>query len=90
MTNGMGLDGAPVKFFTLVFLRPPTDYFAMFLRGSTITNDYFRWLSIIGPIVQAVKSPSDCNIIGDSYTGAANIFDSQEWRYIEIDTSHHL
>ena len=23
LTNGMGLDGAPVKFFTLVFLRPP-------------------------------------------------------------------
>ena len=23
LTNGMGLDGAPVKFLTLVFLRPP-------------------------------------------------------------------
>ena len=25
LTNGMGLDGAPVKFLTLVFLRPPNE-----------------------------------------------------------------
>ena len=27
LTNGMGLDGAPVKFLTLVFLRPPNGDF---------------------------------------------------------------
>ena len=26
LTNGMGLDGAPGKFLTLVFLRPPTHH----------------------------------------------------------------
>ena len=26
LTNGMGLDGAPIKFLTLVFLRPPSDH----------------------------------------------------------------
>ena len=26
LTNGMGLDVAPVKFLTLVFLRLPTDH----------------------------------------------------------------
>ena len=25
LTNGLGLDGAPVKFLTLVFLRPPSE-----------------------------------------------------------------
>ena len=33
LTNGMGLDGAPVKFLTLVFLRPPKGRLQILLCG---------------------------------------------------------
>ena len=46
LTNGMGLDGAPVKFLTLVFLRRPTAQYITVSMGSTyIQGVFFHWAS---------------------------------------------
>ena len=37
LTNGMGLDGAPIKIFTLVFLRRPTAQYITVSMGSIYT-----------------------------------------------------
>ena len=42
LTNGMGLDGAPVKFLTLVFLRPPTPHVLFLYISSNSFSPFSR------------------------------------------------